>query len=299
MLLAVCNPVCLKAKDYTIETIPNVRLTDKYNHVSNPDGIISEPAAAAINTCLQELEDSTGIEVAVVAVESIGDNDAREFAVELFRHWGIGDKQKDNGLLIQLVAGTSQRSVVFETGYGMEGALPDAICYRLQQQYMIPDMRNGNYSSGMLKGVTAVKDYLLASDYERKIMTGGDREGKGFPWELLSGLLIFPLIFLMQWFKRRPRVCPQCGKRTLRYGGRQTVRPATYHSQGLAMDVWQCTNCKHTANKERILSRLSRNQGPIIGGGSGTGFGGGWGSFRGGGSWGGGRSGGGGSISRF
>ena len=156
------------AADYTIETIPNVRLSDRYNHVSNPDAIIRPDDVAQINRLLQTVEDSLGIEVAVVAVESIGENDARMFATDLFQHWGLGKKGEDNGLLIQLVTG--QRAVVFETGYGLEGVLPDAICYRLQQQYMLPDFKAGDYSRGMLKGVGAVSRYLMASDYERASM---------------------------------------------------------------------------------------------------------------------------------
>ena len=143
------------AKDYSIETIPNVRLSNRLNHVSNPDGIITPDDAARINQLLNVVEDSLGIEVAVVAVNSIGDQDARMFATDLFKHWGLGQKSKDNGLLIQLVTEPSQRSVVFETGYGIEGVLPDAICYRLQQRYMMPDLKAGDYSAGMLKGVMA------------------------------------------------------------------------------------------------------------------------------------------------
>ena len=91
------------AKDYSIETIPNVRLSNRLNHVSNPDGIITPDDAARINQLLNVVEDSLGIEVAVVAVNSIGDQDARMFATDLFKHWGLGQKSKDNGLLIQLV----------------------------------------------------------------------------------------------------------------------------------------------------------------------------------------------------
>ena len=78
------------AKDYSIETIPNVRLSNRLNHVSNPDGIITPDDAARINQLLNVVEDSLGIEVAVVAVNSIGDQDARMFATDLFKHWGDG-----------------------------------------------------------------------------------------------------------------------------------------------------------------------------------------------------------------
>lgn len=306
VLLVSLFPLRLSAAtDYTVETIPNVRLSDRNNHVSNPDGIIQPQDVERINHLLRIVEDSLGIEVAVVAVESIGDNDARMFATDLFQHWGLGKKGKDNGLLIQLVTEPTQRSVVFETGYGLEGVLPDAITYRLQQKYMIPDLKAGNYSTGMLKGVAAVKNYLMASDYERAAMTGNNqRQAEGddlFLWLFMIMVIIIPvgIMLLASFLKYRPRICPRCGQKTLVYAGQQVIQKATYSSEGVAEDVYRCKNCGYTEKKNRTISRLRRSTGPIIigGGGRGGGFGGGFGG--GGGSWGGGRSGGGGSISRF
>lgn len=301
-------PVGVFAEEYTLKTIPNTHLTDRNNYVSNPDGIISSTDVRAINSALKNLEDSLGIEVAVVAVESIGSNDARMFATDLFKEWGIGKKGEDNGLLIQLITEPTQRSVVFETGYGLEGVLPDAITYRIQQRYMIPDMKEGNYSSGMLNGVMAVKDYLLASDYERSAIIGqssGDEElPLGFLLILILGAPILILIFALisASFRNRPRTCPRCGQKTLVYIGRQTLQKPTYQAEGLAVDRYRCKNCGYTENNNRRMDRLRRSAGPlIIGGGLGGGLGGGsfGGGGFGGGSWGGGRSGGGGSISRF
>lgn len=311
ILLLSLFPLHLSAAtDYRVETIPNVRLSDRYNHVSNPDGIIQPQDVERINQLLQTVEDSLGIEVAVVAIESIGDNDARMFATDLFQHWGLGKKDKDNGLLIQLVTEPTQRSVVFETGYGLEGILPDAITYRLQQKYMIPDLKAGDYSTGMLKGVAAVKEYLLASDYERAAMTGinNNRQAKEgddlFLWLFLILAIVFPagLFILVSFLKYRPRICPRCGQKTLVYVGQQVVQRATYQAEGMTEETYRCKNCGFTEKKNRSISRLRRSvAGPVIIGGSGRGggFGGGFGGFGGGGSWGGGRSGGGGSISRF
>lgn len=106
LALLLLFPLWLSAAaspSYTIETIPNVRLADRNNYVSNPDGIIRSDDAARINSLLRTVEDSLGIEIAVVAVKSIGDNDARMFATDLFQYWKPGKKGKDNGLLIQLV----------------------------------------------------------------------------------------------------------------------------------------------------------------------------------------------------
>lgn len=288
----------LSAKEYNVETVPNARLSDRFNHISNPDGIINAEDVIHINQLLQFVEDSLGIEVAVVAIESIGDNDAREFATDLFNHWGLGKKGMDNGLLIQLVTEPSQRSVVFETGYGLEGILPDAICNRLQQHYMIPDLKAGNYSKGMLKGVEALKDYLMSSDYEQGMTTGNQQEGDDdILFYLVLFLFPFMTIMLLLFTKRRPRKCPNCGKKTLVYAGSKVIQRATYASEGLTEDLYICKNCGYKDNKKYKTSRIRHVGGPIIGGG--RGFGGGSGGSFGGGSWGGGRSGGGGSISRF
>lgn len=307
ILLSILAPVFLQATDYTVESIPNVRLTDSKNHVSNPDNIISPDDIRTINMYLNALEDSTGIEVAVVAIESIGNNDARMFATDLFKHWGIGKKADDNGLLIQLITEPSQRSVVFETGYGLEGVLPDIICYRLQQKYMVPEMKLGNFSSGMLQGVIAVSDYLLSSDYERKAMVGsGTDEAEDIPFWIFFLLFlgapigIIVIILISTWYKRRPKICPKCGHKTFVFVRQQTIQRATYTSEGIAVDVYRCTNCGYSEEHRHKINRLKRETaGPIILGGGGFGGGLGGGSFGGGGSWGGGRSGGGGSISRF
>lgn len=300
--LLLLLPFWISATDYTIETIPNVRLSDRYNHVSNPDGIIQPETVARINQMLQTVEDSLGIEVAVVAIRSIGDHDARMFATDLFQHWGLGKKDKDNGLLIQLVTDPPQRSVVFETGYGIEGILPDAICYRLQQRYMLPDFKTGDYNNGMLKGVASVANYLMASDYERAEMTGippnnNDDSFISLFW-LFGGSFIFIILisWVIQTIKHRTRVCPRCGQKTLTYVGEQVIQRATYTQKGVVEEVWRCKNCGHTEKKNHTTSRLQRSSGPVIITGSGGGFGG---FGGGGGSWGGGSSGGGGSISRW
>lgn len=308
LLSFLCPTTSGASTEYTVETVPNVRLSDRYNHVSNPDAIIRPDDVAQINRLLQTIEDSLGIEVAVVAVESIGDHDARMFATDLFQHWGLGKKGEDNGLLIQLVTEPRQRSVVFETGYGIEGVLPDAICYRLQQQYMLPDFKAGDYSRGMLKGVEAVARYLMASDYERASMvmeqpdSGYDSGLGGFIGFFATiGIFLF-IVFMalyMQWRRRRPRTCPCCGKKTLVYVQQRVVQRATYQSGGIVEEVWQCKNCGYIEKKNRHTSRLHRSSGPVIFGSGPTLGGGRLGGLGRGGSWGGGRSGGGGAMSRW
>ena len=147
-------PCVLLANEYTVESIPNPHALDTTNFVGNPDGILNSQTVSQINHILQSLHSDTKAEVAVVLVNSIGHNDIKNFAVKLFEKWGIGKKGLDNGLLILFVL--DQRKITFETGYGLEGILPDAICKRIQMQAMLPEFKNGNYNAGMLAGIEQV-----------------------------------------------------------------------------------------------------------------------------------------------
>ena len=138
-------------KQYTVDEVPNPKTNDASAFVANPDGIISEETVYQLNTMLQNLEAKNKAEIAVVVLNSIGDNDIFDFGVELFERWGIGKKGSDNGLLILFVL--DQRKIRFETGYGLEGILPDAICKRIQMNEMVPYFKEGNYDEGMLRGV--------------------------------------------------------------------------------------------------------------------------------------------------
>lgn len=139
----------------TVESIPNQKLITG-SYVSDPDDILDAGTVAQIDTLLKSLEAKTTVQVAVVAVESIGSADIFEFAHELFNTWGIGNN--DKGLLLLLVKDI--HAIRFHTGYGVEGMLPDVVCKRIQRDYMVPEFKNGNYSAGMLAGLTQVKKIL-------------------------------------------------------------------------------------------------------------------------------------------
>lgn len=180
---------------YSVADVPNPRNESVSNWVSNPDHILDESSVEKVNKMLSQLEDSLSIEVAVVALSSIGEDTPTEFAHKLFEYWGIGKKADDNGLLILLVL--DQRKVTFETGYGLEGVLPDAICFRIQQEAMVPWFKNGDFAEGMVQGVQAVTLTLYGSDYE-----SASQDSWGNYWEdlsgtfrdLLGGLPLIPLL---------------------------------------------------------------------------------------------------------
>jgi uncharacterized protein len=157
----------LFAQVSTIENLPNPKTQSEANYVSNPDGILSPEAVSNVNAMLRTLEDTTTAEIAVVVVQSIGSSIPKEFATELFNYWGIGKKHSNNGLLILLVI--DQRRMEFETGFGMEPILTDAICKRIQVEYMVPFAKASNYDGAITSGVEQVVKILIDPVYRNEI----------------------------------------------------------------------------------------------------------------------------------
>jgi uncharacterized protein len=146
------------ASVWTVESVPNTRTQDSRVFTSDPDDLIDAGNQSSIDSLLNDVEKQFTAEVFVVALQSIGQTDIKSFATELFNKWGIGKASKDNGLLILLVM--DQKKITMETGYGMEGVLPDAICFRIIDNVMVPYMREGQVGTGLFKGVESVTRIL-------------------------------------------------------------------------------------------------------------------------------------------
>ena len=295
LLLCACLPLC--AQGYTVETLPMPR-TQGSVYVTNPDGVLSRAAVAAIDTTLYALEKQTGIQVLVAAVKQIEGGDCFDFAYRLGRHAGVGEKGRDNGLVILLV--TSERCIQFVTGYGLEGDLPDALCKQIQTRYMNPYLAESRWDEGMTAGIQAVRRTLDGSMKRQPVPSGGDST-------LLTIILVccFIIVPTLLWFSVRQRKrCPQCHKHTLRQLSIRTIS----RMNGIRTEeiVLHCTNCGHIVRRQRQVRdeddfhHRGGNGGPFLGGPFfGGGFGGSGGGGFSGGSFGGGSFGGGGAGSKF
>lgn len=277
---------------YSIESVPNVYALDRRLHVSDPNKLLMQETQAEINRMLTLLEDSTGIQSMVVMLPSIGQEDIFDFAHNLFRHWGIGNKESNNGMLIVYVA--DQRKIRFTTGYGLEGILPDAMCKRIQSRYMIPHFREGNTDLGMLEGTKAVVGVLDGS------MKADNTEEEASLWEILLTLGAIVLIIAVPiWLiHRQEHTCPKCAKASSLKLVSQTTTPT--RKGKLIRKTLLCSHCGHTVVREYHQSN-NDDTGAMMGGmmmGSMLGGRrrGGGGGFMGG-SFGGGSTGGGGSTS--
>ena len=123
--------------------------------------VISPNAAAQITALCQEVQEKTGAEMAIATFSTIGDEDPDEYANRLFEKWGLGKKGKDNGVLLFLALG-ERKKVRIETGFGLEGILPDITAGRILDNYVIPQFRQKNYGAGLLAGMQAIAGIIAA-----------------------------------------------------------------------------------------------------------------------------------------
>jgi uncharacterized protein len=100
------------------------------------------------------LWDKTGTALVVATFRDLGGESPRIFANKLYEAWGIGKSGEDKGVL--LLVAVKERQVTFETGYGVEGILPDAKMGDILDQYVVPFLRRDEYGEGLLNGMAAV-----------------------------------------------------------------------------------------------------------------------------------------------
>lgn len=293
LLFVFTTTAAADTKQYTIDDVPNVRLSDARQYVTDPTAILSTAARDSINAILGRLEKSTGIETAVVMLPSIGEEDIFDFGHELFRKWGIGKKKSNNGLLILLVK--DQKKVRFTTGYGIEGTMTDAMSKRIQTTLMIPRFRVGDWNGGMVSGVRAVAKTLDGSMQAEE--DSGEDDLSAIMITLVAivvTMLIF--IYIMGSLQR----CPKCKKRSaLRKVKEQHLVVKNKNGRiirRILRTTYICKYCGNTVTKDSDENDNGNAMatgamlGSMLGGGNrgGSGFGGGFGGSFGGGSTGGG-----------
>ncbi len=164
------------------------------SYVSDFAKLLNTSDLSTITRYATELENKTTAQIAVVTVQTTSPDSIQGYSVRLFDKWKIGQKGKDNGVLI-LVA-LSDRKAWITTGYGLEGAIPDYTANKIVNAIMIPYFKNNQYSRGIKEGAVAVIS-LIAKEYNVNI-TGQESQvytqinRKKSPWEIL-----FTIIFII------------------------------------------------------------------------------------------------------
>lgn len=172
-----------------------------YKYINDYVGIVSEDYFKKIISLGKELEEKTGAQVTVVVLKTIGDATIEEYAVELFRKWGIGQKGKDNGVL--LLVAVDDRIMRIEVGYGLEGAIPDGKAGRIRDEYIIPYFKEGNYSKGIYYGYLAIarevaKEYNVELSFDVNTeLKDIEKENENILPEIIFFIVLFTIIVII------------------------------------------------------------------------------------------------------
>jgi len=118
-----------------------------FSYVNDLKQVISQPDNAAINALARELEEKTTAQLAVVTVASTQPETIEQYAVRLFKQWGIGQKGKDNGILF--IIAVDDHKVRIEVGYGLEGVVTDALSSAIIQQMVLPHLSRDGCRKGL------------------------------------------------------------------------------------------------------------------------------------------------------
>lgn len=117
-------------------------------------GVLSSDEVRSLEDKLRTYYDTTSTQIAIVIEKSLEGEDAFDYSVRLAEAWGIGEKGKNNGVLIYVA--TDDRKVRIQNGYGMEGTITDALSKRIIEEQIKPNFRSGNYYQGLDEATTVV-----------------------------------------------------------------------------------------------------------------------------------------------
>ena len=156
-------------------------------------GVIDASSAQTMENLSREVLEKTETSIVVAVVASIGDNDPDDYANRLYQAWGIGEKGKDKGVLIFLAI--KERKVRIETGYGVEGILPDGLVGEILDRYVLPYLKNGEYGKGLANGVIAVSS-VIAKDAHVTLL-GAPALSRPQKKTYQRGIGLLPIIFIL------------------------------------------------------------------------------------------------------
>lgn len=173
-----------------------------YKYINDYVDILSKDEKEKIISIGKELEDKTTAQSIVVIIDSTDDIEIADYALNLFRTWGIGQKNKDNGLLILIAI--EDRAWRVEVGRGLEGAIPDVLSNRVMDTLAKNNFKNGDYGLGIVNSYSAFSD-LIAEEYGVTLdkslnITLPTKENNSKDISTLSILGIIGLLFLLDLF---------------------------------------------------------------------------------------------------
>ncbi len=178
-----------------------------YAYVMDLANIITPDVERTLNLYLGELERKTTAQIVILTILSLEGESIEDFSIRLAEKWKIGQKDKDNGVIITV--SLRDRKYRFEIGYGLEGILPDGFVGTLGRRYFVPYFRQGKFSEGILRATVAIAERIASSEGVTLSIPEGVRvvqvqKRKVGALEAVAGVLFF---IIAAWlFIRHPRL---------------------------------------------------------------------------------------------
>jgi uncharacterized protein len=183
------------------ETIPPV----PSRYFNDYAGVVSAATAQELNSRLEQFEKDTSSQIVVAVYPKMqSDSSVQDYTVRVAQKWQVGQKEKRNGAVLFVF--TQDRQMFLQVGYGLEGAIPDAIAKQITEFEIKPHFKDGNYEAGLRAGLDAI---LKAARGEYKgtgrTVAQGGRSGTSIPF--VFWIILFFVIFgFMSRRRRRGRV---------------------------------------------------------------------------------------------
>lgn len=126
----------------------------KGSHIIDQANIIDATTKSILENTIQAHEDSTSNQILVLTIPQLDNETIEQYAVRAYSEYRLGSEKKDNGVL--LIVSMAERKIRIEVGYGLEGALPDALCGRIIRNDISPAFKEGDYNKGIIAGVHSI-----------------------------------------------------------------------------------------------------------------------------------------------
>jgi uncharacterized protein len=159
--------------------------------------VLSPQVKARLESIIRVEEDSTSNQIGVLIIRSLEGGSLEEYSLRVAEAWKIGRKDRDNGVL--LLISIDDRKMRIETGYGLEGALTDAMASRIIRNEIAPSFRQGDYAGGVEAGLKGIIK-AIKGEYVNENPRSQKRNTKKFP---LGTIIIIIIILIIASRSRR------------------------------------------------------------------------------------------------
>ncbi|WP_103256139.1 TPM domain-containing protein [Tabrizicola aquatica] len=234
--------------------------------ISDFSEVLDATEEGRITRALQALRDETGVQMVVVTLPTLaaygGAGQRLEtYAKDLFNAWGIGDAQRNDGILLLVVTEAREARIALGSGYD---AVYDGRAARVLSTAVLPEFREGRLAVGIEAGIASARERLVVPFQAGQPvgLTDGFAPEVGLgeqvtPW-LVGGGGVGGILALILWRSRSRRKCPKCGAQTLERT-HEVISPSGMLSSGTGMEHMICSSCGFTDRRTYTIRGTSRS----------------------------------------